>query len=216
VLREVLVEQFSQQVNFYRDEFKKKVIFLSSMQILLLSGAFILIFSILSVVQVTMLKTMEENAGIAIKQKERLNDQLVVLQEQFVEPKEDPELLKEISDHNDEITKKNTLVNFLGGESSKKIFSFSAVMESLSEQNVKGLWLTELGITTEGSRYRLVGNTKHPDLIPQYIDQLKKSKVLAGTSFNLFDLERSGEEGDYLKFILSSEEVINESEISSR
>jgi len=210
------VEQFSQQVNFYRDEFKKKVIFLSSMQILLLSGAFILIFSILSVVQVTMLKTMEENAGIAIKQKERLNDQLVVLQEQFVEPKEDPELLKEISDHNDEITKKNTLVNFLGGESSKKIFSFSAVMESLSEQNVKGLWLTELGITTEGSRYRLVGNTKHPDLIPQYIDQLKKSKVLAGTSFNLFDLERSGEEGDYLKFILSSEEVINESEISSR
>ena len=203
------MEEFSQQVNFYQDDFRKKVVFLSSMQILMLSGAFVLVFSIMSVVQTTMLKQLENSADIATKQKNRLSDQLASLEEKFVEPEENPALLEEISAFNDEISRKSTLVNFLGGQSSKKTFSFSSVMEGLSEQSLKGVWLTELGIKTEGSHYRLVGNTQHPDLIPKYIDQLKKSDVLSGTAFNLFDLERAEKGKGYLKFILSSEEASN-------
>lgn len=210
------MEQFSQQVNFYRDEFKKQVVFLSAMQILMLAGAFLLVFAILTVVQATMLKQLEDGASVAINQKEKMSEQLAKLEANYVEPRKDPVLINKLSKIDEDISKKKTLVEYLGGQSDKKVFSFSSVMNSLAEQSIKGIWLTELTIKTDGSHYRLVGNTQHPDLIPRYIDQLKNSDVLAGTSFNLFDLERAKKEKNYLKFILSSEEVANESKVTSR
>jgi len=211
------VEQpFSQQVNFFRDEFKKKVIFLSSLQIAVISGAFVVVFSVLSVVQMSMMDTMEKSADVAINQKQRLSDQLAKLEASFVEPKEDPALRSEIANINENIKSKKVLVNFLGGQSSKKTFSFSSVMNGLSEKSIKGVWLTEFSIKTDGNHYRLVGNTQHPDLIPRYIDRLKTSETLMGTSFSLFDLERSDKGASYLKFILSSEVDVSESEITNR
>ncbi|PCK02566.1 MAG: hypothetical protein COA42_21995, partial [Alteromonadaceae bacterium] len=73
--------------------------------------------------------------------------------------------------------------SFLGGQSKKKNFSFSGVMNGLAEKSLSGVWLTELSIKTEGNHYRLVGNTQHPDLIPKYIEKLKTSDILLGTSF---------------------------------
>ena len=209
-------QQFSQQVNFFRDEFKKKVIFLSSLHIAVISGAFVVVFSILSVVQMSMMETMEESANVALNQKQRMSDQLAKLEASFVEPKEDPSLRLKIKNINENVKSKNVLVDFLGGQSSKKVFSFSSVMSGLAEKSIKGVWLTQFSIKTDGNHYRLVGNTQHPDLIPQYIDRLKTSETLKGTSFSLFDLERSEEGSDYLKFILSSEVDVSESAITSR
>lgn len=209
-------KQFSQQVNFFRDEFKKKVIFLSSLQIAIISGSFIVVFSILSIVQMSMMDDMEKSADVATNQKQRMSDRLAKLEESFVEPKEDPALRRKIAEINENIKSKKVLVTFLGGQSSKKTFSFSSVMNGLSEKSIKGVWLTEFSIKTDGSHYRLVGNTQHPDLIPQYIDRLKTSEILIGTSFSLFDLERSEKGADYLRFILSSEVDANEPAITSR
>ena len=209
-------KQFSQQVNFFRDEFKKKVVFLSSLQIAMVSGSFVVVFSVLSVIQMSMMDAMEQSADVAINQKQRMSDQLAKMEEKFVEPKEDPALRLEIAGINENIKSKKVLVNFLGGQSSKKTFSFSSVMNGLAEKSIKGVWLTEFSIKTDGNHYRLVGNTQHPDLIPQYIDRLKTSETLMGTSFSLFDLERSEKGTDYLKFILSSEVGVSESSITSR
>jgi len=163
-----------------------------------------------------MMDAMEKSADVALNQKQRMSDQLAKLEASFVEPKEDPVLRLEIAGINENIKSKSVLVNFLGGQSSKKIFSFSAVMNGLAEKSIKGVWLTEFSIKTDGNHYRLVGNTQHPDLIPQYIDRLKTSEILMGTSFSLFDLERSEKGTDYLKFILSSEVDASESAITSR
>ena len=98
--------QFSQQVNFFRDEFKKKVIFLSSLQIAVISGSFVVAFSILSIVQMSMMDAMEKSADVAINQKQRMSDQLAKLEASFVEPKEDPALRSEIADLNETIKSK--------------------------------------------------------------------------------------------------------------
>jgi len=209
-------QQFSQQVNFFRDEFKKKVIFLSSLQIVMVSGAFVVVFSIFTVVQMSMMDAMEKNADVALNQKQRMSDQLETLEASFVEPKEDPALRLKIANINENVKSKKVLVNFLGGKSSKKTFSFSSVMNGLAEKSINGVWLTEFSIKTDGNHYRLVGNTQHPDLIPRYIDSLKTSETLMGTSFSLFDLERAEKGSDYLKFILSSEVDASESAITSR
>lgn len=209
-------QQFSQQVNFFRDEFKKKVIFLSSLQIAMVSGAFVVVFLIVSAIQMSMMDAMKKSADVAISQKQRMSDQLAKMEGSFIEPKEDPALRVEISKINEAIKSKKVLVDFLGGQSSKKTFSFSSVMNGLAEKSITGVWLTEFSIKTDGNNYRLVGNTQHPDLIPRYIDSLKTSETLKGTSFSLFDLERSEKGTDYLKFILSSEVGVSESAITNR
>lgn len=210
------MEQFSQQVNFYRDEFKKQVIFLSSVQIAAIAGTFVVVFGVLTAIQANMMNTLEESANLALAQKQRMSDQLAIIEGNFVEPTEDPSLQNEIVEIDEKIKSKNVLVNFLGGQSRKKTFSFSSVMSGLAEKNIQGIWLTQFSIKTEGNNYRLVGNTQHPDLIPQYIDQLKTSPILSGTSFSLFDLERSEKGKDYLKFILSSEVDASDASVTSR
>lgn len=210
------MEQFSQQVNFYRDEFKKTVIFLSSIQILLIAGAFAFVFIVLSIAQLTMMSALKEESTIAFEQKEHLRQQLDSIELNFVEPTEDPALLEEIKHIDAVIQDKEKMVFFLGGQSTKKNFSFSTVMDGLAKKNINGIWLTKLVVKTEGSQYRLVGNTQHPDLIPEYIEQLKTSDVLVGTSFALFDLERPEKGEGYLKFVLSSEDIVSGSEITSR
>jgi len=210
------VEPFLQQVDFFRDEFKKQRIFFSALQMLSVAGVFFSILSVLSIVQVSMMNSLEERATIALQQKQRMSEQLEKMQANFIEPKEDPNLRNILTLLNENIKHKQVLVGFLGEQSKKKSFSFSSVMHSLAENTLDGVWLTTLEIITEGSNYRLVGNTRHPDLIPRYIEQLKKSVVLTGTYFSLFDLERVKNDQGYLKFILSSEGGGVEPEITSR
>jgi len=210
------VEQFSQQVNFYRDEFKKTVVFLSSVQIMAIVGALSFVFVVLSIAQLSMMSSLKESAQIAFEQKAKMREQLDSIEANFVEPTEDPNILAEMNRMDVTIVEKKKLVDFLGGQSDKKNFSFSTVMDSLAKKNIGGIWLTKLIIKTEGNQYRLVGNTQHPDLIPKYIDQLKTSDVLVGTSFGLFDLERPEKGEGYLKFVLSSEGIVGGSEVTSR
>ncbi|OUS28279.1 hypothetical protein A9Q99_12165 [Gammaproteobacteria bacterium 45_16_T64] len=210
------MEQFSQQVNFYRDEFKKTVVFLSSVQIMAIVGALSFVFVVLSIAQLSMMSSLKESAQIAFEQKAKMREQLDSIEANFVEPTEDPNILAEMNRMDVTIVEKKKLVDFLGGQSDKKNFSFSTVMDSLAKKNIGGIWLTKLIIKTEGNQYRLVGNTQHPDLIPKYIDQLKTSDVLVGTSFGLFDLERPEKGEGYLKFVLSSEGIVGGSEVTSR
>jgi len=210
------MEQFSQHINFYFDEFKKQTTFFSVKHMVIVFSVCLLLFVVVSVVQIIMINQLKSSANLALTQKNTISDQLENIKANFVEPKEDPLLKHKIKEINERISNKQKLVGFLDSQSSKKRFSFSSVMMSLSEKTVGGIWLTALSIETDGSQYRLEGNSQQPDLLPRYIDELKTSNVLKVTSFNLFDLERVEKGRGYLKFILSSEGDASESEVTLR
>ena len=136
-----------------------------------------------------------------------LENQYDTLEANFVEPTENPTLLADLENINKNVQQKNKLKSFLLKESSKSLFSFASVLDSLANADAPNLWLTQVGITTQGNQYELKGVTQQADSIPAYIDKLKQAEVLKGTSFSIFSLERDQKSSALLHFTLSSEEV---------
>ncbi len=198
---------FPQQINFYREEFKKPVIILPARQIALLTLVAALLLVALGAYLNIAAEGMKKQLIIAQTQKENLTAQLQSLQDNYKEPTEDPALINQIRQLDLNIEQKQELANFLKTESSKIEFSFSAALQGLAEKHIEGLWLTEISIQSQGGRYHLRGVTQRAALIPDYIENLKTSTILRGTSFNLFDLERDSEDSELLHFLLSSERV---------
>lgn len=201
------MSQLKQQVNFFREEFKKPEIKLPAIQMLQIAALFLVGFLVVGIYQTWSLKDIEQRIEKQKSQQAKLEKQYQDLQAIYVEPTEDPGLLAEIKQIDDDMAKKNKLKTFLQREANKSLFSFASVLDSLSSSDVKNIWLTEIKIKTTGNQYELQGLTQHADSIPEYIEQLKKAQALKGTSFSLFNLERDEENENFLHFILSSEQT---------
>lgn len=85
------------------------------------------------------------------------------------------------SERADEILKQRTLGTTDG---------YSNYLVALSRQHVPGLWLTAVSIGNAGKSVVLEGRSLRPDLVPRFLQQLSSEKVLAGTSFQVFRIDR--------------------------
>lgn len=67
---------------------------------------------------------------------------------------------------------------------------FSSHFVALSRQTLAGLWLTGVSIRGDGSGLTLEGRSNNPELVPQYLTRLANEDVLAGTQFQVFQINR--------------------------
>ena len=204
--------ELKQQVNFYRDEFKKPEIKLPARQMLQVFALVLAGFLVVGSYQVWELKSLKAKIAEQEKRRNQLNEQYERLAASFVEPTEDPALLAKLKKLNRDAQQKQKLRDFLLTESDKSLFSFASVLDGLAQNDVSNIWLTQISITTDGSRYELKGVTRHADAIPAYIEALKKAEALQGTSFSIFNIERDKESEELLHFTLSSEEALGSEE----
>lgn len=204
--------ELKQRVNFYRDEFKKPEIKLPAQQMLQVFALVLAGFLVVGSYQVWELNSLKAKIAEQEKRRNQLNEQYERLAANFVEPTEDPGLLAQLKKLNQNAQQKQKLRDFLLTESDKSLFSFASVLDGLAENSVRSIWLTQISITTAGSRYELKGITRQADAIPEYIEALKQAEALQGTSFSIFNIERDNESEDLLHFTLSSEETHAERE----
>lgn len=204
--------ELKQRVNFYRDEFKKPEIKLPAQQMLQVFALVLAGFLVVGTYQVWELNSLKAKIAEQEKRRNQLNEQYERLAANFVEPTEDPGLLAQLKNLNQDAQQKQKLRDFLLTESDKSLFSFASVLDGLAENSVRSIWLTQISITTAGSRYELKGITRQADAIPEYIEALKQAESLQGTSFSIFNIERDNESEDLLHFTLSSEETHAERE----
>jgi hypothetical protein len=66
---------------------------------------------------------------------------------------------------------------------------FSEYMRAFSRQSLNGLWLTGFAIAGAGD-ISIQGRVTNADLIPSYIERLRREKVLQGRSFATFDVHQ--------------------------
>lgn len=67
---------------------------------------------------------------------------------------------------------------------------FSEYMRAFSRQSLNGLWLTGFAIAGAGD-ISIQGRVTNADLIPSYIERLRREKVLQGRSFATFDVHQA-------------------------
>lgn len=66
---------------------------------------------------------------------------------------------------------------------------YAEFMRAFSRQIVNGLWLTEFTIHGAGAEIGLRGRALQPDLVPAYINRLKRESALQGKSFATLDMQ---------------------------
>lgn len=101
------------------------------------------------------------------------------------------------------------------GEGADRPAGYAAVMQALSRQHRSGLWLTGFSLETGMQRIELRGRALDADLVPQYIQRLRRETALTGYRFDDLQLmQPPGEpaagvqnavvERPYLEFILTN------------
>ena len=67
---------------------------------------------------------------------------------------------------------------------------FAPRLEALARRHVDGLWVDSMQLSGAHGAMTLAGGSYNPDIIPVYLRSLAQDKVLAGTRFDDFVIER--------------------------
>lgn len=86
---------------------------------------------------------------------------------------------------------------------------YSEYMRAFARQAVRGLWLTGFSINGDGAQMGLQGAVTSPQLLPVYIQRLKREPVMLGKSFAALQMKQPAPVGDrpvtgYVEFSLQS------------
>lgn len=61
--------------------------------------------------------------------------------------------------------------------------SYASLLKAFAKQSMSGLWITALNIDQDAQHLSISGRTLNPDLVPAYINKLRKEPALKGKSF---------------------------------
>lgn len=67
--------------------------------------------------------------------------------------------------------------------------SYAALLKAFAKQSMDGLWITALTIDQDAQHLSISGRTMNPDLVPNYIDRLRKEPALHGKKFTNLSMQ---------------------------
>jgi len=87
------------------------------------------------------------------------------------------------------IRKKQAVLNLVKGTQLGDPRGFSRHLRALAEQEIDGLWLTQISLSALGDNTRLEGLALRPELVPLYVQRLTKKSPFAEQGFQRFQIE---------------------------
>jgi Tfp pilus assembly protein PilN len=190
-----------QHVNLYQSQFKPKKVILPAEQLLMLAALPLLVLILLSIYlsysQQNRAEQLENQQAQVEQQQIYLNN----LTQQLNTQTQNPLLLAEEKDLQQQLQSKTLLLKLLNNKTLGNQKGFSTMLIALSQQHVENLWLTHFSLLDSGEFIALQGRAYTSDLIPQYIDNLAKSEQFHGKNFSVFQLNQD-EKSAYFDFKL--------------
>lgn len=142
----------------------------------------------------------------------RFNEQQLVLSKQvadFSPQRSNQALQDEAQKLEQQVKMQGGLVDALKTGALGNSAGYSEYMRAFSRQVVPGLWLTGFSVSSDGTQFILSGGVTHPDLLPQYIQRLRREVVMQGRNFASLQMrqpkvDKSGAAPRYVEFELRS------------
>lgn len=156
------------------------------------------IYQLYSSAQVTALEIEREN----------LNSELAKLIEKYPNVTVDNNLQIRVDRQNDLLTKKRRAISFLRQDSISEKSSFTALFEQLSQQTVKGIWLSKIEIVNRGDDIQLSGFSKTPDKVSHYLTTLGTQDAYRGRAFKQINIMQG--EMPWNEFFLSTQKPLSD------
>lgn len=88
------------------------------------------------------------------------------------------------------IAERNAALTFLQAAAGGQSSGFADRMEALARRHVDGLWIDRLLLSGTNGSMVLMGGTLDANIVPEYLQSLARDKVLSGTRFDDFIIER--------------------------
>ena len=187
-----------QQINLYLPEFRRKVDPFTADNMLLMTGAVVVLLVVLTAVEFW--QTSKLKSDLADRQDDRLalvaeTDQLV---QDFGSQSEDPALARRAMELQEELDGKQLLQRFLDGRNIGSTAGFSEYLADLSRYHLGGLRLTDITLMDGGNQVVLQGEVLSPHLVPQYFQSLRQGMSFAGKEFESLKIVNRDAEGEEL------------------
>ena len=180
----------SQQVNLYHPIFRrqeKKFSALTMLQAGVLIMAGIVLMYAYAWVQVGYLRVQAGQIGDQYAQEVK---RLQAASSQLAARKTDPQLEQDAQRLEARIAAVEHIREIAKHDYFAGIDGYSKYFIAFSRQRLSGLWLTGFNITGAGEQLVLEGRTEIPELVPEYLQKLSAEKLLAGTTFEIFQMAR--------------------------
>ena len=84
---------------------------------------------------------------------------------------------------------------------------YSEYMRAFARQRVNGLWLSSFHITGDATQMNISGSVLSPESLGTYMRKLNQEPVMRGKSFASLQMQRGGNEGRSVEFMLQSGDV---------
>jgi len=95
-----------------------------------------------------------------------------------------------------------------------KTEGYSGVLRALARLTVDGVWLTRIRFSDERGEASITGRAARPELVPPYLERLRREERLRGQDFSTLEITRLGQtsstpstpaaQARFVEFVLSS------------
>jgi hypothetical protein len=183
----------SQQVNLYSPIFRRQEKKFSARAMLQAGGAILVGVVLLAGLNLWQFLTLRSELKNAEQQQAVVLKQLEDVRRQFKPRIGDPKLEEEVAKLEALLAVSSQAQTVLRRDIFGESHGYSTYFVAFARQSLPGLWLTGIDITGAGQAMQLSGRASAPERVPQYLQKLSAEKVLSGTEFKLFRLERPEE-----------------------
>ncbi len=178
-----------QNVNLYLPEFRKKKTVLDAEKTVLIAGAGILLMLLATAVDYWQLVQLRGDLAAKGEEYEQATAETAALLAQYGVQTEDPALLANIRELEEDLQSKQALLQVLGGRELGNAEGFSEYLADLSRHHVQGLSVNYVSLTEGGRSVEFEGEVLKPDLALVFLEALGKGSAYSGMEFEGLQIE---------------------------
>ncbi|GEM_PF-3516957 len=195
--------QVKHSINLYLPRFRPPQLSAAMQRLIKVCGG-----ALLGLVLITALlffvKLYLQNQFEFVKQEQaRLNEELSVVIAQLPNTVVDKNLQMRITREEKLLAKQRRVITFLRQDSISDSSSFTPLVEQLSQQNVKGIWLSKFEVINQGQDIQLFGFAKTPEQVSRYLSMLGTQPAYQGRAFKQINVVKG--EQSWNEFFLSTQ-----------
>jgi len=179
----------SQQINLFNPIFLKQKKYFSAvamLQALALLVAGSLVVAAYATYQVS---TLTREAALSIAQLQTAQTQLEKVRADYGPRQKSAALEKQIQKLETETQAYKQIFDILQKGELGNTNGYSAYLGAFARRIVDGVWLTGVNLVGAGNEVELRGRALRPDLIPAYINNLKREPIMQGKSFATLEMQ---------------------------
>lgn len=186
----------SQQVNLYSPIFRRQEKKFSAYAMLQASGLILVGIALLAGLNFWRVMLLRSDLKNAEQRQTAVMKQLEEAKGQFNPRLGDPKVEEEIAKLEAILAVSGPAQAILRRDVFGESRGYSTYFVALARQSVADLWLTGIDISGAGQTIQLSGRARVPERVPQYLQRLATEKVLSGSEFKVFRLDRPEQKDD--------------------